>query len=64
MPRSGDPLEDFHNHEMMKEALLKRMPKCQRCRKHIQQDRAVCIDGQYYCDECLDELKVWLDGDD
>ena len=54
MPRSGDPLEDFHRHEMRKEEWLNRLPKCKRCGHPIQQEWAVCIDGVWYCDDCIE----------
>ncbi len=43
---------------------LARFPKCTRCGEHIQQEDAVCIDGNYYCDNCLKELREWIEVDE
>ena len=44
-------------HEEKQEQKIKQLPKCARCEDHIQQERAVCIDGDWYCDECLDACR-------
>ena len=54
---TDDPIADFDRYEAEKEKALKKLPKCTRCDEHIQQDKAVCIDGDYYCDECLDDMR-------
>lgn len=40
--------------ERRKEQLLARLPICEKCHDPIQQERAVCLDGAWYCDECLE----------
>jgi formylmethanofuran dehydrogenase subunit E len=42
---------------------LQRLPKCTECGEPIQQEDAVCINGEYYCDHCLKDLRVSV-GDD
>lgn len=44
-----------HEEEMDKQ--LELLPLCARCEDHIQQERAVCIDGTWYCDDCLEECR-------
>lgn len=63
MFRTDDPHADFDRWDAEKERKLKRMPECANCGEHIQQDTAVCIGGDYYCDECLNELRESI-GDD
>ena len=36
---------------------LNSLPVCQRCGDAIQQERAVCIDGFWYCDDCIEAYK-------
>jgi len=36
---------------------LAQYPVCCRCGNHVQQDSIVRIDGNYYCDECLNALR-------
>lgn len=42
---------------------LERLPKCFYCEEPIQQETAVCLDGTFYCDECLDNNRVEVDMD-
>lgn len=55
--RTDDPLADFHRHEAEKEAWEKKRPKCAECGEHIQQEKAVCIQGYFFCDDCLADLR-------
>lgn len=41
------------------EARLELLPKCCCCGEAIQQDKAVCIDGNWYCAGC--ELDAWAE---
>lgn len=45
-------------HEEQKEQQLENLPVCVHCEQPIQQETAVCLDGLYYCDECLDLNRV------
>jgi late competence protein required for DNA uptake (superfamily II DNA/RNA helicase) len=60
---TGDPLADFDRHDAEQQRKLEELPCCERCGYHIQQEKAVCIDGDYYCDDCLDEMRKPI-GDD
>ena len=42
-------------HEAEKEAWLDRRPKCERCRKPIQDDYLFDVDGKIYCEDCMNE---------
>ena len=63
MYRTDDPIADFFRHEAEQEGWLKKRPKCCVCKEHIQQSKAVRIDGDYYCDWCLCDMREWI-GDD
>lgn len=54
---SDDPIADFLRHDAEQEKALMRLPICKICGEHIQQDMAVCIHKDFYCDSCLDELR-------
>lgn len=49
------------NHDMWqaddrrKQNWLDSLPYCEICGHPIQQERAVCLDGVWYCDECIEE---------
>ncbi len=57
---TDDPVADFMRHDYEQQKALARLPKCCRCLMPIQQDDAVCIDGEYYCDECLDSMREYI----
>ena len=39
---------------------LESLPKCAECGEPIQQDMAVCINGAWYCDDCLYDMRKEL----
>ena len=45
----------WKNHDAEQEEALSKLPICRICGEHIQQDTAICIDGKWYCDHCLNE---------
>lgn len=49
-----DNYDIFMANERRKERLLERLPICVDCKQHILQERAVCLDGVWFCDECLE----------
>ena len=61
--RTDNPVEDFNRHDAKKEAWLKTLPKCAECGHPIQQEDAVCIGRRWFCDDCLDEMRVAIGGD-
>lgn len=63
MYRTDDPIDDFLQYDAEQQRKLERLPKCKICGYPIQQEDAVCIDGKYYGDDCLIDLRVTV-GDD
>lgn len=54
---SDNPVRDAENWIAAQERRLELLPKCASCGQPIQQEKAVCVDGAYYCEEC--ELDAW-----
>ena len=54
---TDDPIADFNRHEAEKQKWLERLPVCCCCDEPIQQEKAVRMDGLWYCDECLDDMR-------
>jgi formylmethanofuran dehydrogenase subunit E len=54
---SDDPVADFERHDREQARRLAKLPTCQRCGDAIQQERAVCIEGFWYCDDCLEKYR-------
>ena len=52
---------DFEQRDLEQERWLERRPVCDCCGEHIQEDSAVQIQGDFYCDNCLDDMRVYID---
>lgn len=57
MPWTDDPVADFAAHDRKQAKWLNSLPTCECCGDAIQQERAVCIEGFWYCDKCLEGYK-------
>lgn len=57
---TNNPVLDFQRHDRAQEMALSKLPKCKCCGEPIQQDDAFCIDGQYWCDNCMEDMRVNL----
>ena len=60
---SDDPVADFERYDAEQENELQRLPVCCECGNPIQQEKAVRINGDWYCDECLDEMREYTTED-
>lgn len=58
---TDNPVEDFERYSAHQEALLLRLPVCACCKEPIQQERAVRIGDDWYCDVCLDTKREFID---
>lgn len=56
-----DGYDLFRQRDADQEQWLQRRPKCICCGEHIQEESAVQIRGDYYCDRCLDDMRVYFD---
>lgn len=63
MMYSDDPVADFERYDAEQENELQRLPVCCECGNPIQQEKAVRINGDWYCDECLDEMREYTTED-
>ena len=55
-----DAYDQWKAHEAEQQAQLDELPMCCECGERIQQEDAVCINDNYICDHCLDDLRVEL----
>lgn len=60
---SDDPVKDFDQWDQEQQRKLERLPACRACGEHIQQENAVRLEGYYYCDACLDDMRISIDVD-
>ena len=61
MAWTDNPVADFERHDREQARRLAQLPTCERCGHAIQQERAVCIEGFWYCDECLEFYRKEVD---
>lgn len=50
---TDDPVADFERYDAEKEAALERLPKCDECKKRIQDDYVYEIEGYLLCESCM-----------
>ena len=63
--RRADPLDDFAQDDMVSYRWLMSRPECSICGRHIQEEYAVRINGDWICDSCLKENRRYVeDADD
>lgn len=53
-----DNYDVWFEHEQQTEQQIERLPVCVHCENPIQQETAVCLDGDFWCDECLELNRV------
>lgn len=56
-----DNYDLWARHDAEQERARRKLPICSCCEEHIQQEKAVRIDGKWYCDYCLDEMREYID---
>lgn len=54
---SNDPIRDAENWIAAQERKLELLPKCCCCGEPIQTEEAICVNDEWYCEEC--ELDAW-----
>lgn len=57
MRYTDDPIRDFLEHDAEQQEKLKNLPECCDCGQKIQQEKAVYINGEWICDNCLDSYR-------
>ncbi len=55
--RSDDPVADFKAWDAEQESWLARLPVCADCERHIQDDSAYYINGEWICEDCMEAYK-------
>lgn len=58
-----DNYDMWLSHDNAQEDWLQKRPKCCLCGEHIQEDYAVQLGSDLYCDRCIDDMKVPIDDD-
>ena len=54
---TDDPVSDFERWDREQEKKLEQLPVCVDCGDHIQQETAVFLGGEWYCDSCIDAYR-------
>ena len=56
-----DNYDFWREHDAEQEERLSRLPMCSKCSEHIQDECCYFIDGEYICESCMDNYKVYVD---
>lgn len=59
-----DSLDRYERHMRQQEAADRHLPLCAVCREPIRQEDAVKIVSSWYCDECLKNMREWIEDDE
>ena len=54
---TNDPIADFLRHDAEQQEWLDSLPKCDECGCPIQQEDAVHIGNDWFCDDCLYKMR-------
>lgn len=54
---SDDPVSDAYRHDMELEEQLEKMPVCCACGEHIQTEYLYDVDGDLYCEDCMNDCR-------
>ena len=54
---SNDPIADFHAWDAEQYEELKKLPVCDWCGEHIMSDYFYDINGEYICENCMDDRR-------
>lgn len=57
---TDDPVRDAETYAEEMEDRISELPVCCECGEHIQDDCYYDIEGQIYCESCLDKHRQWL----
>lgn len=60
---TDDPIADFERWDRDRERKRQKLPRCEGCDEHIQQEDAVYIDDKWYCDDCLYKARIAIEVD-
>lgn len=60
---TNDPVKDFLSYDREQQKTLKNRPICCCCHEPIQQDDAFCVHGEYWCNDCMEDMRVDLISD-
>lgn len=62
MSWTDDPVADFLRYDAEQEAKLEKLPICCECDHPIQSDECYEFNGEYICEECLnDNHRKWVE---
>ena len=63
MRYTDNPIDDFNRWDREQERRRGQLPRCDVCGEHIQQDDAVFLGNEWYCDDCLYKARTAIEID-
>lgn len=61
---TDDPVRDYERYDAEQAQRLAKLPKCSCCGEPIEQEMALELDGEFICDSCIEDNKVYIESED
>ena len=59
--KTDNPLQDYYNFETQQEKALQKLPLCNECGEHIQDDYCYVINDEVICEDCMSNYRKPID---
>lgn len=63
MIRTDDPVRDYASYDAEQWEKEQKLPECSRCGERIYSESAVKLDGEYICDNCINDAREYIEID-
>lgn len=61
--RTDDPIRDYDSYDAEQWEIEQKLPKCSICGDRIYTEKAVKLDGEFVCDDCIDNMREYVTTD-
>ena len=63
MIRTDDPVKDYDRYDAEEWEKEQKLPICPYCGDRIYTEKAVKLDGEFVCDDCIDNMREYVTTD-
>ena len=57
---TDDPIRDYARYDYEQAEKEKKFPICSLCGERIYEEKAVKLDGEFICDDCIEDMKEYI----
>ena len=58
---SANPIYDYMAYDAQNYKWAKKRPVCCQCGEHIQDEYGYDLNGDWYCEDCINSYRKWID---